>query len=87
MSLNSNGQHYRMLISETNAVDTRTGKDIVLPSVTFYQFGKNCDTAATKEAFMKLMDEFSNSKQFQALFYELQSSVQLNIEHLVHTSM
>lgn len=87
MSLHSTGQHFRMELPEMKSVDHKTGNLKNFPNCTFYQFIDKNDEESVRQAFMKMMEEFSHSSNFKSMVYELSNKINLNIEHLVHTSI
>lgn len=87
MSINAYGSSFELKLPSMIVTDNNTGLDTRLPEQTTRSKTDNNDIESTRESFMLLMTGFVYSLQFEQMVRNLNSNIQLNIEHSVNTSI
>lgn len=85
MSLNANGSTFTMPVPGMTVVDNKTGMNINLESGILVSSTTQNDLESTKQAFMKLMELYTKTPQFEQTFRDLNSDVNLNVIHSITT--
>lgn len=87
MSLKSNGKTIELKLVGLSEPLVNIATGAALDPLSLSTLVKSNHPKDEKEAFMKLMKEFSESEHFYTLMYFLNAKAHLEISTLVHTSV